>query len=204
MFGRVQRSPNGPGAGRRAAPGDRQAGGHESRHGRPETQGRPGPPPHHGRRRVSVQKRPNGKYLARVREYKGGPERSKQFDRRMDAQSWEAETKVALARGTYLTADQSRETLSAYVEAYLGRQSWRDRTFDLARGSLGRAVAYFGAGRPVAGIRRGDVEAYVVALSTKMAPGTVRTTFQHFRAVMCSALADGLVTVDPTIRIRLA
>ena len=52
-------------------------------------------------------------------------------------------------------------------------------------------------------IRRSDVEAFIVKLSADFAPGTIRTTFQHFRTLMRSALADGIVAVDPTMKIKL-
>lgn len=152
---------------------------------------------------MSIARRTNGKYLARVREYANGPERSKQFTRKVDAERWEAEQRVALARGTYITADESRVTVGQYVETHLARQIWRGRTVDLARNALGRAEGYFGAARPLTAIRRGDVEAFIATLSTQFAPGTVCTTFQHLRTMMRSALSDGLVAVDPTTRIKL-
>lgn len=110
---------------------------------------------------------------------------------------------MALARGSYLTADQLKVTLGQYVETHVGRQLWRERTVDLAEGALARAEAHFGASRPITAIRRGDVESFVVKLSADLAPGTVRVTFQHFRSLMRAALADGVIVVDPTMRIRL-
>jgi len=152
---------------------------------------------------MSIDKRPSGKYRARVREYAGGPERTKQFARKVDAEQWEAEQRVALRRGTYLTADEMAVTFGKYVEIHLSRQVWRPRTFDLARIALNRAEAHFGKGRPLTAIRRGDVEAFIVKQSKTFAAGTVRTTFQHLRTMMRSAQADGLIVVDPTMKIKL-
>lgn len=152
---------------------------------------------------MSIAKRPDGKYRARVREYAGGPERTQHFARKVDAERWEAEMKVALARGTYLTADEMKVTLGQYVVTHIGRQIWRERTVALATGALGHAETYFGANRPLAAIRRGDVEAFVVKMSKRFAAGTVRTIFQHLRTLMRSALADGLISVDPTMKIKL-
>ena len=152
---------------------------------------------------MSIARRPDGKWRARVREYPQGPERTRHFDRKVDAERWVAETRVALARGTYLTAEQMAITLGQYVETHLGRQVWRDRTVELVRGSLARAVGYFGERRPLTAIRRGDVEAFVAALSAELAPSTVRVVFQHFRTLVKAAVADGLVTVDPTLRVKL-
>lgn len=152
---------------------------------------------------MSVDKRPDGKYRARVRQYAGGPEATKHFKRKVDADRWEAEQRTAIARGTYLTADQLRITLGQYVAAHLARQMWRERTVDLARNALGRAEAHFGSSRPLSAIRRSDVESYVVKLSKDLAPSTVRVQFQHFRTLMRSALADGIIAVDPTMKIKM-
>lgn len=152
---------------------------------------------------MSIDQRPDGKYRARVREYPGGPERTKLFTLMRDAQDWEAEMRVALKRGSYLTAEQMNVKFGRYVAEHLERQIWRGRTMDIAVGSLKRAEDHFGAKRPLTAIRRGDVEAFVVKLSRTFAPGTVRTTFQHLRAVMRSAQGDGLIVVDPTMKIKL-
>lgn len=106
-------------------------------------------------------------------------------------------------RGTYLTADQLRVTLGRYVAEHIERQVWRERTRELAVLALGRARAHFGDDRPISSIRRGDVEAWVVRLSMDMAASTLRVTFQHFRSMVRAAMADGLVVVDPTLRVRL-
>jgi integrase len=152
---------------------------------------------------MSIDKRPDGRWRARWREYPGGPQKARHFTRKVDAERHLAETKVALARGSYLTADQLRVTLGQYVSTHLGRQVWRERTMDLARVALDRAEAHFGTDRPLTAIRRGDVEGFVVKLSADVAPSTARVVFQHFRTLMRSALADGIIVLDPTIKIRL-
>jgi integrase len=152
---------------------------------------------------ASIERRPDGRWRARWREYPGGPQRAKHFDRKVDAQRHLAEVQVALARGTYLTSDQQRVTLSQYRAAFLARQLWRDRTQALATLSLDRFETLLGADRPLSAIRRGDVEGAVVKLAATLAPGTVRTTFQHFRTMTRSAIADGLISVDPCMKVRL-
>jgi integrase len=155
------------------------------------------------RRTVSIDKRPNGKYRARVREYPGGPERTRLFEFKRDAEEWEAETRVALKRGSYLTADELSVTIGSYVVTHVSRQIWRGRTIEVATRALAIAEAHFGASRPLTAIRRGDVETFVVKLSKRFAPNTVRTMFQHFRTLMRSAMADGYLVVDPTLKIKL-
>lgn len=94
-------------------------------------------------------------------------------------------------------------TLEAYVAEHLGRQVWRPATVAIARGALERCTAILGPGRRLVDVRRSDVEKLIVSLSAELAPGTVRTTFQHLRTMMRSAVADGVIVVDPTLRVRL-
>lgn len=152
---------------------------------------------------MSIDKRPNGQWRARWRAFPGGPQSARHFDRKLDAERNLAEVMTQIARGTYLTADQLRVTLGQYVAQHVDRQVWRDRTRQLAAGALARAEAHFGSDRPLTAIRRGDVEAFIVVLSTELAPNTVRVTFQHFRSLIRAAMADGLIVVDPTMRVRL-
>jgi integrase len=152
---------------------------------------------------ASVDRRPNGQWRARWREYPGGPQRAKHFPRKVDAQRYLAEVQVALARGTYLTNDQQKLTLGRYIEAFLARQIWRPRTFELAERSLAAFEQLLGSDRPLSAIRRGDVQAAIVKLSSRLAPSTVRTTFQHFRTLTRSAMADGLITADPCLKVAL-
>jgi integrase len=152
---------------------------------------------------ASIDKRPDGTYRARWREYPGGPQRAKSFTRKLDAERHLAEVQVALARGSYLTKEQQSVTLAPYRTAFVARQVWRDRTRDIAARSPERCETELGADRPLTSIRRSDVEAFVVRLSASFAPGTVRTTFQHLRTLIRSAMADGLLVVDPTMRVKL-
>jgi integrase len=152
---------------------------------------------------ASIDKRTDGTYRARWREYPGGPQRTKSFTRKIDAERHIAEVTVALARGSYLTKQQAAVTLTQYRRTFVARQVWRDRTRDIATHSLERCEAILGPDRPLTAIRRGDVEGLVVRLGAEFAPGTVRTTFQHLRTLIRSAMADGLLVVDPTLRIKL-
>lgn len=151
---------------------------------------------------MSIDKRPDGRYRVRVTE-PDGRERAKHFARKIDAAEWEAEQRVAITKGTYLSADRLRVTLGAYVTSHLERQVWRPRTVTVAKSALARAEGYFGSDRPLTAIRRSDVEKFIVALSRKFKPGTVHLTMQHFRGVMRAALADGLITIDPTFKMKL-
>ena len=51
---------------------------------------------------ASIDKRPGGGYRARWREYPGGPQKARQFDRKADAQGFLDGVRGNLARGVYI------------------------------------------------------------------------------------------------------
>src|SRR5256885_15327770 len=101
---------------------------------------------------ASIDRRPDGQYRARWREYPGGPQRTKTFKRKIDARNHLANVTVSLGSGTYLTADELAVTFAQYRAEHVERQVWRDRTVKLAQRALTRCEAILGADRPLSAI----------------------------------------------------
>lgn len=66
--------------------------------------------------------------------------------------------------------------------------------------TLGHVKRFFGT-RSMAGIARSDVQAFVSQLD--LAPSTVETVFGNLRATIRLAIADGIISRDPTLKINL-
>ncbi len=151
---------------------------------------------------ASVEKRTdkngNVRYRVRWREYAGGPQLARHFKLSKDAKAFASTIQADIGRGTYLSPDQQRVTFAQYVETHLARQTWRPATMHVARRAFGHWTDVLGADRPLASIRRGDVERGIVAMTAKMAPSTVKVQFQHLRTLMRAALHDQVLAVDPT------
>ena len=80
---------------------------------------------------ASIDKRPNGTWRARWREHARGPQRTRAFARKRDAEAFLIEIEHQLARGTYLPAEVAATTWSDFVPVFLGRQLWRPATHDV-------------------------------------------------------------------------
>lgn len=150
---------------------------------------------------ASIDKRPNGTYRARYREYPGGPQRTRSFARKIDATRWLTEVQHKLMAGTYVTPEVGRTTLRQWTETFLGRQPWRANTLATATASLEHALAVLGD-RPLSSIRRGDVQDMLGGLD--LAPGTVRLVRQHLGAVMAAAVVDELIPRNPVAGAKVA
>jgi integrase len=149
---------------------------------------------------ASVDRRPNGKWRARWREYPGGPQKAKHFTRKIDAERHLVEVQHLLMSGRYVTPEAGRMTFDAFADLYLARQPWRWGTAQVASFSLAHARRKFGS-RPLSTLRKGDVQAFITGL--KLAPSTVAVVFQHLNAVLQAAVEDRLIVTNPAKGVKL-
>jgi hypothetical protein len=70
---------------------------------------------------ASIDKRPDGTYRARWREYPGGPQKTKSFQRKIDANDWLVKVQHELRSGIYVDAMKTRTTLAEYTDPWLRR-----------------------------------------------------------------------------------
>jgi integrase len=141
-------------------------------------------------------------YQARWREYPGGPQKTRSFRRKVDAEQFLVTVQHDLSTGTYITPEAAGVTLEEYVKVHLARQPWAEATDDIAANALkGHAMDFFGKGRPVASVRKADVQAFVTGL--QLAPSTVKTVYQHLHTMFVAAVDDRLLVVNPAKGVRL-
>jgi integrase len=149
---------------------------------------------------ASVDKRPNGTYRARWREYPGGPQKTKTFTRKRDADQYLARVQTDLMTGAYVDPAKGRTTVEDYYRVWTARQPWRPSS----RASIGsmftnHVLPTFGP-RPLGSIRRGDVEAWAAGLS--LGGQTARLAVQYLGTMFEAAIDDGLIATNPAHRAK--
>jgi integrase len=149
---------------------------------------------------ASVEKRANGRWRARWREWPGGPQRSKHFAKKSDAERFLVDVQHKLLMGAYVTPEAARVPFSAYADAWMARQPWRASTAALVSYSIERATETFGD-RPLGSIRKGDVQSFVSGLA--LGPATVATIFQHVHSLLEAAAEDGVIVRNPARGVKL-
>ena len=77
---------------------------------------------------ASIDKRPDGTYRARWREYANGPQRTRHFERKADAQRFLDGLRGDLARGMYIDPASGRMPFRAYAEEWRAAQMHRTST----------------------------------------------------------------------------
>ena len=150
---------------------------------------------------ASVEKRSDSQWRARWREYPGGPQRTKHFGRKVDADRHLVKVQHDLMVGAYIDPKAAQVTLRPYIATHLVRQPWRPATVSLARNAPERHVLGFFGDRPLGSIRKADVQAFVTGLD--LAPATVKLVHQHLSGLLSAAAEDRLIVVNPAVGVRL-
>jgi integrase len=152
---------------------------------------------------ASIDKRPDGRYRARWREYPGGPQKTRQFARKVDAQRFLDGIRGDLAHGLYVDPAGGRVLFQEYAEQWRAGQIHRSTTAAQAETYL-RCHAYPGLGRrPIGAIRRSEIQAWVKDRSTVLAPGSVELVYRWVATIFKAAVGDRLIASSPCVRIAL-
>lgn len=132
-------------------------------------------------------------------------ERTRTFDRKVDAEKWLAANVTDIARGAWVDPVAGRVTFSEYAKGWKATKAdVAERTRINIEGRLdNHVVPYFGD-MPVASIRPTDVRKFVAKLTgAGLAPSTVKATYLTASQVFAQAVTDGIIARTPCIDIRL-
>ncbi len=130
---------------------------------------------------MSVEKKTNGRYLARWRD-PNGAQRARSFDRKLDADRFLATVTVDTLRGTYIDPSAGKETVSTYSARWATAQPWRASSRHRVDHVLGaQVVPVFGA-LELRQVRPSHVQAWIGAMSAGgLAASTVESYFRVLR-----------------------
>ncbi len=152
---------------------------------------------------ASIDKRTGGAYRARWREYPGGPQKSRQFTRKADAERFLDTIRGDLARGTYIDPADAKVPFQAFAEEWRVAQLHRASTATQCETYL-RVHAYPILGhRPLGAIRRSEIQAWVKGRSLVLAPGSVELVYRWVATIFKAAVGDRLIPFSPCDRIAL-
>lgn len=132
-----------------------------------------------------------------------GRERSRSFDRKIDAERFLAEQAHRLNSGTWVDPSEGRRTLREVAERWQASQPHRPSTKAQVASHLERHILPVFGDRPLAAIRKSDVQAWVKGRAEVLEPATVETMFRHLSSVFRSAVEDRLIGVSPCAGVKL-
>lgn len=152
---------------------------------------------------MSIEKKPNGRYLARWRD-PSGKQRAQTFDRKIDADRHLASLTVDQMQGRYIDPRSGKVTVGEVARRWADGQPWRQTTRERREQMLAvHVLPAFGA-MPVRSVRRSDVQAWIGRMSSHgLAPRTIGSIVRTLGAVMRSAVADRLIAESPCDGVKL-
>ena len=145
------------------------------------------------------QERTGERWQAHYRNEHGRQHR-RLFKRKVDAQRWLDETTASIVTGNYVDPRAGKVTFARFYADWSKRQVWVPSTRENAD-HVAESVPF--ADLPLKSIRRSHVEAWVKAMSTTLAPTTIKTRHVIIRSIFRAAVADKVIASDPSEGISL-
>lgn len=134
----------------------------------------------------------------------GGRQRSKSFARKIDAERFLSTVEADMLRGAYVDPRAGQETLSAFADRWMEAQVWRQSTRDTATSHLKNHIGPGLGARPLATIRRTDVQGFVSSLEAKgLAPRTIEAIYRRLVSILEAAVHDRVIVQSPAVKIQL-
>lgn len=150
---------------------------------------------------ASIDRRASGKYLARWREYPGGPQKTRTFSRKIDAEKFLDGIRGDMVRGAYVDPDAGRQTFEVFADEWAAAQDWKATSRESWPFIRARLVPLLGK-VPLGSVDRLALQAAQRALGQKYARATVELTMSYAGSIMRAAYAAGRIGRDPTRGLR--
>lgn len=152
----------------------------------------------------NVQKRPDGRWRARYR----GPdrrERSKHFDRKIDAERWLASIETAKSSGQWIDPARSRVTVGDWCATWLDAQAdLKPTTLARYRGILTNHVGPAWGRVPLGEVTPADVSTWVAELTASgLSAASVRYCHVALSSALSYAVLDGRLARNPAAGVKL-
>jgi len=152
---------------------------------------------------MSIEKKSNGRYLARWRD-PAGKQRAQTFDRKLDAERHLAGLTVDAMQGKYIDPRAGKVLVKDLAKRWADGQPWRGSTRERREQQLELHIIPTFGSMPAKAVRRSDVQAWVGRMSASgLAPRTVGVVYRVLGAVMKTAVVDRLIAESPCTGITL-
>jgi integrase len=151
---------------------------------------------------ASIAKREDGKYRARYRD-PAGKQHARHFTRKVDATAWLDKIRGELVKGDYIDPAAGKVTFKDFAEKWRKAQVHRPATAAQVESYL-RNHAYPVLGdRPIASIRRSEIQAWAKGRGGVLAPTSLAVLFGWVATVFKSAVDDDVIRRTPCVGVKL-
>ena len=151
---------------------------------------------------ASIDKRPDGRWRARWREWPGGPQRAQHFARKVDAERFLVDVQHRLLSGTYTPPSAGQISVRAYAADWMTRRTWAPATHDRIEREMRIHILPVLGDRPLASLRRPHIEEW--ANSLPLAASSARIVYETLSSMLEAAVDDERIPRNPAKGARLA
>jgi integrase len=153
--------------------------------------------------RIPSQRHGRGKrWRVRYADDSGHPV-TRLFDRKPDAQHYEAETRTDIARGVYIDPAAGKVTVERYAATWRASKLHRDSTSSLVERAFRLHIVPVIGGMAIASVRASHVQSMVTGWSSTMAASSARLIYSHVVAMFHAAVRDRAIALTPCVGIEL-
>jgi integrase len=142
------------------------------------------------------------RYRVRYTDPSGTP-RTQLFEKKVDAENYDASVRTDVRRGEYIDPRAGKVTFREVAEDWRRNQVHATNTVLLIESLFRRHVYPYLGNRPIATIKRSDIQGLVRRLSVTLAPASVKVAYRFVVSVFRSATLDGIVLKTPCVGIGL-
>jgi integrase len=135
----------------------------------------------------------------------GGTEHAKAFDRKIDAERHGAAMEADQLRGVYVDPRRGAQLVREYAdEKFLpSLVHLRPNSVSTYASHLRKHVYPLLGSRRIGSLQKSDIKSFVAAKAAELAPSTVETVVAVLRAMLASAVEDGVIPINPAARVQL-
>lgn len=145
----------------------------------------------------SVRRLPSGRYQASYWHLAERHTADQTFETKADAQSWLSEVETEIRRGRWINPSSGRLLFGAYVDDWLTqRYDIRPRTRELYGSLIKRHLKPTFERVPLTDITTASIRRWHAAIANDQ-PTTAAKAYRLLRAVLMTAVADGLILANP-------
>lgn len=156
-----------------------------------------------GGERVQSQRYGRGKrWRVRYTDDAGRP-RERLFDRKPDADRFDANVRADVSRGVYVDPAAGRITVAAYGSEWRATRLHADSTGERVERALRVHVDPILGGLRLAQVRPSHIQAWVKDRATVLQPSTLRVVYSYLVSMFTAAALDRLIGTTPCVNIQL-
>ena len=134
----------------------------------------------------------------------GGEQRTKTFDRRVDAERYLTTIESSKLSGSYIDPARSRVTVGEWADRWLaGQAHLKPTTRERYAGIVRKHIHLRWATTTLADVTHAEVQTWVTKLSRNAEPATVRKLHRVLSLILALAVRDGRLLRNPATDIKL-